>query len=438
MGRYYLFSKPHYSQRGIPLHEPRPGSRADSLQWAPRLQLRRKDGQHRAMNIAPLPQDKRTPEPRWGFPGRAAAYLLYLFLATGFSLLLVEAGLRMFLGLPAGLYNIQTGDGRTLYRPGTAIHMVWAPIPYTMGINSLGLRGREIPVPKTPGRTRVVCLGDSITDGFYADNEDTYPRRMELALQAAGHEVEVLTVAEGDSSIDRQMELYRRYAAPLAPDIVVLVGLSNDIDNLRGKTLPQILHKETPVRDIVGESEWLLFARTAVGELILDWSLRATVPKYRHNRAAMSAADRAQRYVIPGGEDRAANLAAYAAVAQRTDGLIAYDEFSPEQEATVAQYVAALQAFHDELKAQGVRLYFVYFPEYPEVYDPARHFPLSARMQAGCAAAGIPFLNLTPAFQREAAQGAVLYLGPLDFHPNPTGYGLIGAEVAQWLAAALP
>lgn len=419
------------------MHETRPGSRVASTRWVLHLQLRREDGQHRAMNIAQLPQYERTPPPRWGFAGRAAAYLLYLSLATALFLLLVEAGLRIFLGLPAGLYNIQTGDGRTLYRPGTAIHMVWAPIPYTMGINSLGLRGREIPAAKTPGRTRVVCLGDSITDGFYADNEDTYPRRMELALQAAGHEVEVLTVAEGDSSIDRQTEMYRRYAAPLRPDVVVLVGLSNDIDNLRGKTLPEILHKETPVRDIVGESEWLLFARTAVGELVLDWSLRATVPKYRHNRAAMSDEESAQRYVIPGGDDRAANLAAYAAVAQRTDGLIAYDTFTPEQEATVAKYVTALQAFHDELKAQGVRLYFVYFPEYPEVYDPARRFPLGARFQAGCAAAGIPFLDLTPAFQREAAQGAVLYLGPLDFHPNPMGYGLIGAEVAEWLSPAI-
>ncbi|NJL70899.1 MAG: SGNH/GDSL hydrolase family protein [Candidatus Competibacteraceae bacterium] len=207
---------------------------------------------------------------------RSAKYGLYLSFATSGLLVFLEIGLRLFLGLPAGLYDIQTGDGRTLYRPGSAIHMVWAPIPYTMGINSLGLRGREIPAAKTPGRTRVVCLGDSITDGFYADNEDTYPRRMELALQAAGHDVEVLTVAEGDSSIDRQMEMYWRYAAPLAPDIVVLVGLSNDIDNLRGKTLPEILDKETPVRDLVGESEWLLFARTAVGELILDWSLRAT------------------------------------------------------------------------------------------------------------------------------------------------------------------
>ncbi|NJL70898.1 MAG: hypothetical protein HC888_04420 [Candidatus Competibacteraceae bacterium] len=151
----------------------------------------------------------------------------------------------------------------------------------------------------------------------------------------------------------------------------------------------------------------------------------------------MRETDRAQRYVIPGGEDRAANLAAYAAVARRTDGLIAYDNFTPEQEATVALYVTALQSFNEELKAQGARLHFVYFPEYPEVYDPARRFPLGARIQAGCAAADIPFLDLTPAFQREAAQGALLYLGPLDFHPNPTGYGLIGAEVAQWLVPAM-
>lgn len=423
------------------MHEATPRRGGRGLPGSPCLQLRWAASQHRAMSVAPssigeAPSD--APQGRGhGVLGGVVAYLGYLLLATGASLLLLEIMLRLFFGLPAGLYNIQTGDGSTLYRPDSEIHMVWAPIPYTMGINSLGLRGREIPAAKTPGRTRVVCLGDSITDGFYADNEDTYPRRMELALQAAGHEVEVLTVAEGDSSIDRQMEMYRRYAAPLAPDIVVLVGLSNDIDNLRGKTLPKILDKETPVRDLVGESEWLLFARTAVGELILDWSLRATVPKYRLNRTAKTPEALAQRYDIPGAEDTAASLAAYAAVAQRTDGLIGYDTFTSEQEDHVAKYVAALQHFNDELKAQGVRLYFVYFPEYPEVYDPTRHFPLRARFKAGCDEAGIPYLDLTPAFRDEAAKGTLLYLNPLDFHPNPTGYGLMGTQVAAWLEDAL-
>lgn len=369
--------------------------------------------------------------------GRLAGYCLYLGLATGIVLIMIEVALRLFLGLPAGLYNIQTGDGSTLYRPGSTIEMVWAPIPYAMGINSLGLRGREIPREKTPGRMRIVCLGDSITDGFYADNEDTYPRQMELALQAEGRDVEVFTVAEGDSSIDREMEIYRRYAASLSPDVVVLTGLSNDIDNLRGKSLQAILHKESPVRDLVGGSEWLLFARSAIGELVLDWSLRATVPKYRLNRMAKTPEELAQRYVIPGGDDTAASLAAYAAVAQRTDGLIGYDTFTPEQEENIAKYVAALQHFKEELKAQGVQLYFVYFPEYPEVYDTSRHFPLSARFKAGCDEAGIPYLDLTPAFQEAAAQGAPLYLAPLDFHPNPTGYNLIGTNVAHWLDAVL-
>lgn len=370
--------------------------------------------------------------------GRLCGYCLYLGLATGVVLILIEIGLRLFLGLPAGLYNIQTGDGSTLYRPGSTIEMVWAPIPYSMDINTLGLRGREIPHEKSPGRTRIVCLGDSITDGFYADNEATYPRQMELALQASGRDVEVLTVAEGDSSIDREMEIYRRYAAPLSPDIVVLMGLSNDIDNLRGKSLQAILHKETPVRDLVGGSEWLLFARSAIGELVLDWSLRATVPKYRLNRMAKTPEEMARRYVIPGAEDTPASLAAYAAVAQRTDGLIGYDTFTPEQKDCIAKYVAALQHFNEALKAQGTKLYFVYFPEYPEVYDPTRHFPLSARFKAGCDQAGIPFLDLTPAFRKEAAEGTLLYLNPLDFHPNPTGYGLIGKTVAQWLEDILP
>lgn len=46
----------------------------------------------------------------------------------------------------------------------------------------------------------------------------------------------------------------------------------------------------------------------------------------------------------------------------------------------------------------------------------------------------IEFLNLTPAFQAEAAQGQVLYLS-LSTHWNPAGHELAAQEVADYLAA---
>ncbi len=42
-----------------------------------------------------------------------------------------------------------------------------------VNINSQGVRGREISVLKTPGRLRILVLGDSYTFGVYVNDNET-------------------------------------------------------------------------------------------------------------------------------------------------------------------------------------------------------------------------------------------------------------------------
>src|SRR5262245_49164681 len=82
-------------------------------------------------------------------------------------LLLLGEGVCRLLGHPKGRFA-------SVYPPNATLTMTWGAVPYTVKTNSLGLRGRELEA-KEPGRKRILALGDSITDGFFSDNEDTYP-----------------------------------------------------------------------------------------------------------------------------------------------------------------------------------------------------------------------------------------------------------------------
>jgi lysophospholipase L1-like esterase len=75
--------------------------------------------------------------------------------------------------------------------------LFWSPRPGFRGrfqdkavhINSLGLRGPDVRVPKPAGRRRLLCFGDSITFGYGMADGETYPARLAENLAARGVEV---------------------------------------------------------------------------------------------------------------------------------------------------------------------------------------------------------------------------------------------------------
>jgi len=354
----------------------------------------------------------------------AILYLLYLGGATLLLLLLIELGLRAA-GRPHGLFHFRPTDNTSLYRPNTVLDMVWAPIPYSIHSNSLGFRGPEFSRAKPAGTYRIAAVGDSITDGFYVEDSETYPRQLEALLQGDAP-VEVINAARGDSSIDREFEIIRRYVTPLAPDLVVIVCLSNDIDNLRGKRREDLLRDSTFTPDAAETSELLLFARTAIGELLLDNALKWRYDKYRAGRSGLGRE-------IPAGAgttDFLANSEHFInAYARKTDGLILYDQFNAEQSACIEDYFHVLEALSAYLAERNIQFLLAYYPEYPELYDPRRNFPLGDILQVGCTARGVEYLDLRPAFRAQPA-GSVLHFAPLDFHPNAAGNRVIAEAIA--------
>ena len=94
-----------------------------------------------------------------------------------------------------------------------------------VSLNAHGYRGRELPVPKTGDRMRVVVLGDSISFGYGVSDEQTFPHL--LSVRNEGLEVANLGV-EGYGP-GQELLVLRREGLSADPDVVVLaLCLRND------------------------------------------------------------------------------------------------------------------------------------------------------------------------------------------------------------------
>lgn len=361
---------------------------------------------------------------------RKLAYLLYLALATGCVLLAVEVCLRLFLGLPRGLFHFTPLGNTSLYCPNSAMNVLIMPIPYTIKTNSLGFRGREIALEKSPGTTRIIALGDSVTDGYMVDNEDTYPQLLEDFLRAKGHEVEAVNAARGGGTIDLEYEILRKFCMQLDPDYVLLTFCCNDIYEMGYRTREELINRNTLEFEPDSASEWLLFGRTAIGEVVLDTMLRLTREQYRAHERHLAAKEKRDRYVIPGGTDYAANLERFEQ-AFKFSGLL--EPRLPEAvRARIDDYLYVLDHMNQYCKDKGARLVFVYYPHYRQIYAPDSPTHIRDVLRDGANGLGIPFIDATPHF-RAQDRNIPLFMAPLDYHANPAGNRVLAEAIGQGL-----
>jgi len=366
---------------------------------------------------------------------KAVGYLLYLGIVSLVLLVLLELGLRVFFGLPKGLFYFTPLGDTSLYRPNARLSVLMMPIPYTVETNSLGFRGHDIAPEKTPGVTRIAAIGDSVTDGYMVDNPFTYPQLMEDYLRAQGLSVEVINAARGGCSIDREYEILRKFVTPLAPDVAVLTFVNNDLYEIKDRTREQLLACDTFEFEPESTSEWLFVARTALGETILDAIMRHTRPNYQAYRRFFSEHDDpAARYAIPGNADHAANVRVF----RDKFGFMGLldPELSTEVLTRVDNYVFVLEHLRDYCRDRGIRLVFVYYPSFAQVYDPAAPLHIRDLLRERVTALGIEFIDTTDAF-RSQDPAVPLFLAPIDFHANPAGNRVLAETVGKRLAGII-
>jgi len=97
-------------------------------------------------------------------------------------------------------------------------------------VNSLGLRGDEVEVPKPAGVTRILALGGSSTFSYRTREDETWPRRLAALLSEwKGGAVEVINCGTPGYSTYQSGQRLEHQVGALSPDFVLVDHLWNDL-----------------------------------------------------------------------------------------------------------------------------------------------------------------------------------------------------------------
>lgn len=186
---------------------------------------------------------------RWG---------LYFLMAAVAAAGLLELGFRLVKGPPPPL--IAQGD--SFCQPDPVLGYRFCPGAVSPSgkdvncINNVGFRGNDVVMPKPSGVFRILCIGDSTTNGVNVHNAETWPAILEAFLNCAvfrdNRRSEVINAGfPGYVSDQHRLRLEPEYLA-LQPDLVVVMLGFTDVSVILMPT-----EASDAVRSIQRKTDWL-------------------------------------------------------------------------------------------------------------------------------------------------------------------------------------
>ncbi|HQN01745.1 MAG TPA: SGNH/GDSL hydrolase family protein [Candidatus Hydrogenedentes bacterium] len=116
-----------------------------------------------------------------------------------------------------------------IFPPFSEQHYETADFRYSVYINAIGIRDRELPRERGDAY-RVLAIGDSYTYGWGVDIENTWTRQLETRLRAEGRDIEILNLGKPGVGPPFYSELAEKAIPLLRPDLVLVCLLQgNDI-----------------------------------------------------------------------------------------------------------------------------------------------------------------------------------------------------------------
>lgn len=99
-------------------------------------------------------------------------------------------------------------------------------------VNSLGLRGPEVTMPKTADEHRLLWLGDSVVFGIGANYENTLPAIVERKANqnVGGGSYRVVSMGVPSYNTEQELIQLETVGVSLNPDAVILMFATNDIE----------------------------------------------------------------------------------------------------------------------------------------------------------------------------------------------------------------
>ena len=146
------------------------------------------------------------------------------------ALLAAEFAIRRWWPQSSGAVMI---NGRNLYRRdrtvgwvgGRDAHAVIKHPEYRIDyrFNSDGMRDRvDHAIAKPIGRTRIIAVGSSLTEGLGLEYEATWPVLLEKQLQGLGYDVDVIKAGVSGYSTHQALRRLEQLASVYRPDIAIL------------------------------------------------------------------------------------------------------------------------------------------------------------------------------------------------------------------------
>lgn len=172
------------------------------------------------------------PRPSW--LRRTAAFALYNIAAVLVLLLLAEGAASVYYAFRAAFATPAVAESLyTQYDPDLGwvnLPSIYLPNMYGPGkflrTNSQRFRNdHDFTKSVPPGKTRIICSGDSFTLGFGVDNQHTWPQQ--LAAQSAN--LETVNMGQGGYGADQVYLWYKRDGAVLDHDIQIFAIISPDV-----------------------------------------------------------------------------------------------------------------------------------------------------------------------------------------------------------------
>ena len=295
------------------------------------------------------------------------------------------------------------GAGYTIMKPGS--HYEWQSI--TVDINSHGLRGPETTYEKPSGTYRILNLGDSVVMGWGVRMEDTYGQQLVSLLNEKGSDdlrFEVINAGVPGWNLENALAYLQVEGLQYEPDLILLnLTVANDI---KGKSALLADNYQAPIK-------WLR-------DNTYFWPFLTVQLRWLEARSE----GRGRIDVI----DPPTNPDKY---------------FSPDPEA--AQWTEVWNWVLDInrlAKENNVPVVLIIIPLEFQVIDEG--YPTLAQevLTAKAAEAGIPAMDLLPAFQQAcmekpggACQLEDRYLfADVWMHPSANGHKLIAAEIEAFLS----
>ncbi len=148
------------------------------------------------------------------------------FMFALFIFIIAEIAFRIFRGPPNPLSEITQKHSSFLFQPNTVMEKSSSKegeFSYTARINNFGFRGDKIALEKTPGKLRIMTVGDSFTFGVGAEDNETIATVIQQRLMNQGVAVEMINAGIGHASPITHYVNLRDNHLKLKPDVVILL-----------------------------------------------------------------------------------------------------------------------------------------------------------------------------------------------------------------------